>query len=410
MLNGEPYNYPGSIVTVIDESNGGDAIVAYKDKISSLSELKNHTNLKVAFTPDSPSAHLLKSVSVHFDIPHLLTKSADWMLTTDGSSGALEALKNRQAAVAVLWEPDVSRALKMPETIKLLGTENTSRLIVDILIASRQTLSDHPEKVQVLLASYFRGLKIYRQNRDLLQAEIREAHNLKDSEITTMLEGVEWKNLTDNALKWFGISQGGELGYEGLIDSIDAALTILKQSKDISGNPLPNKDPYRLLNRQFVEELYAQFSKGQFGFSAKVANPANGFKALSIAEWDSLKEIGTLRIRPITFQSGTANLNTPGKLELDTLATQIQHYPNFRILVRGHTGVSGDKNANTKLSQDRADSVSRYLQITHSLDENRIRSIGLGGEQPLARKQGESLRTYKYRLPRVEITLLGESF
>ena len=410
LLAGKAQNYPGSIVLVIDESKGGDAILSRKEAVASLAELKEKQDVTIAFTPNSPSAHLLKSVSVHFDIPYLTDNDREWAMKTDGSSGALRALKNGTAEVAVLWEPDVSRALKIPGVVKLLGTENTSKLIVDILVASRETLAAQPETIHVLLGSYFRALKAYRNAPELLHAEIREAHNLSDTEVNQMLQGVEWKNLTDNSLNWFGISQGGELGYEGLIDSIESALDIAEQSGGMKKNPLPGADPYRLLNRQFVENLYTRFSKGQFGVSAAGQSKGVTFEPLSSSQWKSLKEIGTLRVRPITFQSGTAFLDNAGKRELDKLTQNLQHYPNFRVLVRGHAGTTGDRKENQKLSQERADSVSRYLQITHDVHEHRIRSIGLGSNEPLARKSGESLRAYRYRLPRVELRLLGETF
>ena len=35
--------------------------------------------------------------------------------------------------------------------------------------------------------------------------------------------------------------------------------------------------------------------------------------ALAAAQWDSLREIGTLKVRPITFQSGTSELGVEGR-------------------------------------------------------------------------------------------------
>ncbi|MCG6970697.1 MAG: nitrate ABC transporter substrate-binding protein, partial [Gammaproteobacteria bacterium] len=54
ILNASPLNYPGTIVAVIDESKGGDAIVAWKDRLNSLDALKTTKDYKIAFTPNSP--------------------------------------------------------------------------------------------------------------------------------------------------------------------------------------------------------------------------------------------------------------------------------------------------------------------------------------------------------------------
>ena len=97
-----------------------------------------------------------------------------------------------------------------------------------------------------------------------------------------------------------------------------------------------------------------------------------------------------------------------GKEEIDLIIKNLQHYPNFRIEIRGHTGTRGEAYMNQVLSQERADTVLRYLDITYGIDANRVRAIGLGGTKPLAKLPGESTRAYNYRLPRVEIVLVSE--
>ena len=49
-IEGEKYDYPASIITVIDTSKGADAIVAKKDKFSSLEDLRNTPNTPVSYT------------------------------------------------------------------------------------------------------------------------------------------------------------------------------------------------------------------------------------------------------------------------------------------------------------------------------------------------------------------------
>ena len=111
------------------------------------------------------------------------------------------------------------------------------------------------------------------------------------------------------------------------------------------------------------------------------------------------------------FQSGIADLDVSEKEKLDVMVSRLKHYPTFRILVEGHTSFLGDTDANLALSQERADAVVRYLTITYAIDANRIRSVGYGGTRPLPMQPGETERAYHtYRLPRVEVSLLSESF
>lgn len=96
------------------------------------------------------------------------------------------------------------------------------------------------------------------------------------------------------------------------------------------------------------------------------------------------------------------------KQVVDESVAKLKHYPRFRIIVRGHTGTRGDRQENLKLSQLRAEAVARYLQVTYGIDANRLKTEGLGGDMPLPKNNGESERTYQYRLPRVELLLVRE--
>src|SRR5688572_25508289 len=98
LLNGSEPGFPGTIIAVIDESKGGDAIVAFKDKVATIDDLKRKTAVKIAFTPASPSEHLLRATSVHFDVAHLRNRR-DWRVEADGSPDALEKLLQKKVDV-----------------------------------------------------------------------------------------------------------------------------------------------------------------------------------------------------------------------------------------------------------------------------------------------------------------------
>jgi outer membrane protein OmpA-like peptidoglycan-associated protein len=130
------------------------------------------------------------------------------------------------------------------------------------------------------------------------------------------------------------------------------------------------------------------------------------FSALNANEWKTLNEIGTMRIEPITFQSGTNYLDEAGKEMVDKVAQMlVNNYPTYRVAVRGHTS-PGDPEANQKLSLERAQTVVQRLIAVHSIDPNRLRGEGLGATQPPQQKPGESIRSLRFRMPRVEFVLL----
>ena len=416
LLGGRRFAYPGIILTVIDESKGGDAIVASASAVRSLDDLKTKTDVKVAFTPSSPSHYLLKAVGVHFDIPLLLRADSDWRVETSGSSEALLRLQSGAAQVAALWEPDVSKALAQPGVVKLLGTEQTEKLIVDILLVDRKYHDGHPEVSRLLVANYFRTLKHYRDHADQFERDVAERTGLDTAQTKTMLGGVRWVTLHDNATLWYGLSTPGMMPSHGLFEAIESTLRILGEVGDVSGSPLPGGDPRRIINSSVVESLFTEGVGARFNadtsFNRKqvVSSLEKDFPSLSESAWSALREIGTLKIRPIRFRSGTGVLTLAGKEELDKAVETLKSYPNFRMVIEGHTNPKGNEEANKSLSQARAEAVSRYLQVTYRLDRDRLRASGLGSSRPLLRQPDETYRAFMDRLPRVELRLVSEVY
>jgi len=409
LLNAAPLGFPGTIVAVIDESKGGDALVARQQELPGVGQIQDQPGLRIAFTPSSPSEYLLKAIGAHFDIPRLRERRGRWRSETNGSSEALKQLLSGRVQAAVLWEPDVSRALAEPGIAKLIGTADTDRLIVDVLVVNRDFSRDHPEAVSTLLDTYFQVLKEYRDAPQLLQGDVVESTGLGADQVDSMLRGVEWVGLNENGALWFGVSPSGALTQQGLVETITATNRILLDSGDFRQDPLPDGDPYRITNRQFVADLYLRLAPQSDG-SGSADSLARAFPALDDAGWGRLKEVGTLKVQPVGFRRGTAELAFEGKRELDRIAALLRHYPNFRILVKGHSGLRGEPAANRLLSQERAEAVTRYLRVTFDIDPNRIRALGYGASQPLPRRPGESDRAYGYRLPRVEIALVTEAY
>src|SRR3989344_1031056 len=376
VLNGAPKGFPGVVSIVIDESKGADAIIARKDKTANLNAVKGRADLRIAYTPGSPSHHLLKVAAIHFGVPELLPPQGPRRIETNGSEEALKKLLSGEADIAVLWEPDV---------------------------------------VKLALSTYFQVLKCYRDNPDILTREIIAETKLPPDAVKSMLSGVAWVNLTDNAQQWFGVSYQGRSADEGLFSTIESTVRILRSSGDFQSNPIPDSDPNRLIRSEYVRELYIKGSNTGFTVPGHAGSPpVNSLEArftpLDGSGWKGLREVGTLKIQPITFQSGTADLSLDGKTEIDAAVEALRHYPKFRVLIKGHTGMSGDPDVNQKLSQERAESVMRYLTVTFSIDPNRLKAVGIGSDEPLSRTSGESDRAYNYRLPRVEIYLVSEVY
>lgn len=417
ILNSAALDFPGTIITVLDKSEGADAMVAYTNVVSNLDSFKEDLRVKIGFTAGSPSHHLIKIVASHFNVPGLKKLKDSQKIETKDSDEAFKLFNEKKVQVAVLWEPNVSKALKLPGVGKIIGSESISRGIVDVLMVNRDFASKYPEKVNLFLRTYFRVLKFYADNPEDLKRDIHTELKIPVDSIPQILNGVRWVNLTENCQEWFGVSGPGQASEQGLVDTIESTVSVLIESGDFKENPLPDKDPYRIINSSFVSSIYKDgvktgFASLETGTSSAVVGVGldRPFKQLTDVQWDRLRSVGSIRVDPIMFQSGVAELTISEKEKLDLAVSRLKHYPTFRIKVSGHTSSSGDPEANVTLSQARADSVARYLMITYSVDQNRIKAVGFGGSKPLSKLPDESDRAYGYRLPRVEICLFAETF
>lgn len=414
VLGGQRTNYPGAIVSVIDKSKGGDAALAWEKTVKDLTDLKSRLDLKIAFTSESPSDHLRKAMGVEFDIPILRSRERSWRIETKGSEEAREKLLSGEAQVAILWEPDISKALARPGIVKLLGSEASPNLIVDILLVNRDYSDRYPDRVRLLLADYFKTLKYYRDNPDKLRSDAAAYAGVPGAVAEQMVKGVEWATLADNADFWLGVAQPGQTPVYGLFEAIERTIRILKEFGDVTESPLPGGDPRRIINSVAVATLATE------GLQLTSASKAAGqhqtdslaayFVPLDEEGWKALREVGTLKVQPILFPSGSDVLSLEDKKELDRTAETLRGYPLFRVQVEGHTKPGGDQEADQQLSRERAEAVARYFEVTFNMNANRLRPVGFGALKPLPRQSGEADRAYQYRLSRVEIHLKQEAY
>lgn len=84
----------------------------------------------------------------------------------------------------------------------------------------------------------------------------------------------------------------------------------------------------------------------------------------------------------VLFDSGSSSLAPGAYSRLDQLASTLGRYPDTDVIVKGHTDGEGSEVSNQTLSEQRADSVRRYL-IGKGVSSARITSIGFGESMPL---------------------------
>jgi outer membrane protein OmpA-like peptidoglycan-associated protein len=106
----------------------------------------------------------------------------------------------------------------------------------------------------------------------------------------------------------------------------------------------------------------------------------------------------------IEFATNSDQLSATSKTNLDDLAKVLNKYEDTKILIEGHTDVTGAHDYNMTLSEKRARSVSNYLKSLNVKD-SRISNVGYGPDQPIGDNATEAGRQQNRR---VEVAIFAD--
>jgi len=85
----------------------------------------------------------------------------------------------------------------------------------------------------------------------------------------------------------------------------------------------------------------------------------------------------------LLFDTGRAQLQPASQDQLDAVTAILKAYPKVKMRIGGYTDNTGSKEANLKLSQDRANTVMAAL-IAKGIDATRLDAKGFGEDHPVA--------------------------
>ncbi len=114
----------------------------------------------------------------------------------------------------------------------------------------------------------------------------------------------------------------------------------------------------------------------------------------------NLKPIETgsrFTLKAIQFKQSEAVVLMQSYSALDKLSSFLKRNKDVHIQIAGHTDNVGNKKALMFLSQDRAETIKKYL-IEKGIDSKRLETIGFGGDFPLNDNSTEKLRAKNRRV------------
>ncbi|MBI4181617.1 MAG: OmpA family protein [Candidatus Aenigmarchaeota archaeon] len=371
---------PGTIILILDESRGADAVVAWKDSFPSLSSL-NTPEVRIILTPGSPSDTLFRTVLTDLNFSLL---RAEWWDHVDGSEEAYQrflAGKGKKEAY-VLWEPYVSQALSQPGATSLIDSSQVRGVIVDILVVGRDYLVSHHDVVKQVVEAYLRTLYSLQDPERMLSVLQEDAkkhgQHLTRDQAASLVSKIQWKNTLENYAH-FGIqSVPGMMHLEDICTNL---VRILQATGSLDHDPTDGR-PVLLFHDGILQELHQEgFHPGQRLGVVGVTGPGTEavrtdltLQALSEAEWEKILPVAELRVPPITFRRGSADLTPEADHALRSLARVLETYPHYYLDIKGNARKGGDPEANRRLAQSRAESVRDLLVNTLGVSPARIRA------------------------------------
>lgn len=144
--------------------------------------------------------------------------------------------------------------------------------------------------------------------------------------------------------------------------------------------------------------------QGQKAFAVSGSSPAPAASVAAPASKHVAVNANKIEIdEKIQFEHDQATI-LPASFGLLSEVTQVlKDNPNIKkVLIEGHASSEGDASHNTKLSDDRAKSVMKYI-VDHGVDKARLSAKGFGSSQPVADNKTEDGREKNRR---VEFTIL----
>jgi len=227
---------PVQVVWILDDSYGGDGILAKKE-IKSAVDLKGK---KVAFEVGSTSHLLMLTVLKQAG---LTEKDVEVVPMSAGDAGA--AFVAGKIDAAVTWEPWLSKGASTNGKV-LVSTKDLPGIILDSISFRNEVIEKRPDEVQGFVAAMSEAMDYWKANKDESDQIMAKGLKIDLKEFTSTVPGLKFLNKEDNK-KYFGTGTNQGSLYQATKDDIDFYVEQKLIDKAIT--------PESIINSKFVEGL-----------------------------------------------------------------------------------------------------------------------------------------------------------
>lgn len=374
----------GRAVMVVDNTQGGDAVIASDPSVRAIEDLAGHSVALLQFTPshgmlidaiDNSSLTARKKESIRMV----------FINAEEGTAGVRAALESGNVDAAVLWDPDLSLALRNVKGSHVVySTKTATNLIFDVMVCDSRLLAK-PEgqaAVQKFVEGWMEGVQAAKANPDnAVDALVNTEEFFKllaDKEGKPFVKGLfpnlVWTGVEDNA-RILGLA-GGTNHYERVYRRFDE---IYRREGALANPNSPVIPPQDSFDYRFIKAMLNRDKTA----AAAATKPQETFSQKALDEATQQKAIVTKPVM-VGFASGTAQLTKRAqKIIDDEMVPFIENNGKAYFEVSGNSDSTGSRDVNLRLSAARARAVVDYLVTQWEFPRERFKIIGNGPDHPL---------------------------
>lgn len=379
--------FDGRGVMVVDNTQGADAIISKNPAIRTVEDLESKSVALLQFTPShgmtidalaNSSLTPKKRASVKY-----VYINAD-----EGTAGVRAALESGKVDAAVLWDPDLTLALKTGGHV-VYSTKTAKNLIYDIIVCDSRVLAkpEGRDAVQKLVAGWMEGVKAARANpTGAAQALIATQKTFKQLAqdkgvpfIVSLFENLAWTGLEDN-VRILGLAPGGTNHYERVYAQFDGIYRTAGALANPASPVIPAQNSF---DYSFIKTLMDQQPSAVANAVDKTVFTPAGMAATTTAS--------VTKPIIIKFETGSAELSAKAKATIDKeIVPFLENMGGAYVELSGNTDSTGVASVNQPLSLRRAQAVVVYLKTQWEIPAARLKAVGYGSERPLCVEPGTS--------------------
>lgn len=150
---------------------------------------------------------------------------------------------------------------------------------------------------------------------------------------------------------------------------------------DTDGDGLSDYDE---VTKHKTDPLKVDTDDGGVNDGAEIArgtNPLNP-KDDVLKETIILEKGKTVVLEGVNFQTGKATLTKDSEVTLEKAFIALVANPDVKVLIAGHTDITGSRQTNQRLSEQRAEAVKTWL-VRKGIPASRLTTVGKGPDEPI---------------------------